>query len=1166
MHGYDHRAIEKKWQEKWATQGLYRTNDREPGKENYFCLVEYPYPSGNLHIGHWYAFAVPDIFARYKRMAGYNVLFPIGFDSFGLPAENAAIKHGLDPKKWTNENIAHMSEQLRSMGNMFDWERKVVASDPSYYHWTQALFLKLYEAGLAYRSTELANWCPKDLTVLANEQVKDGKCERCGTEVEKREQASWFLKITDYAERLLADLDNLDWPEEIKESQRNWIGKSEGAKLRFEVKKKNEIGKTKSIKEKVVILHGWSGTPESNWIPRLTKELEAKGHEVIAPLMAHASEEGTPEEDSVRQALAATEYDENTVIIGFSLGAVVALKVLERLNDPVKHTVFVAGFVDAEFGDKRRPFESTYSWDFDEALIRNHSTAFTILHDRNDEAVTHEQAERLSRLVDTEVTSVEANEPHFVAKEEPEVLNAALSALEQNREDRCRDETSPKNWHDFTSEGEVEVFTTRPDTLFGATYLVLAPEHELVAEWLKDGSIENTDETLRYIERSRQMKDIERTAEGREKTGVRLVGVTAINPANQEEIPVFIADYVLAHYGTGAIMAVPAHDERDWEFAQKFSLPIKQVIAHHFEIDCQGAPRDDVETLERRTVDLIIQHPDGNHFLLQREMDGDYAVEHLVGGGVEGELDEEAVRRELMEETGYKNFDVVGKVGETISIFGYRHTKQKNQQCMGDFWHVKLRDLEQGTSEVDEGIHELEWVTKEEMTSRILWSSHQYGWNQFLDRTPYTGNGVLIDSGEFDGMDSNDAKSAITEHVGGEMTATYRLRDWSLSRQRYWGCPIPIVYDPEGKPHAVPEEHLPWTLPEDVDFTPTGKAPLATSKELFERTERIFGKGWTPEVDTFDTFVDSSWYYLRYADAKNEEEFASRDKLDSWLPVDRYSGGAEHTTMHVLYSRFWHKALFDLGLVPASEPYKERMNRGQILGPDGKKMSKSKGNVVDPDEHVERVGADTVKMYLAFMGPYNVPGNYPFDLGGIAGMRRFLERVVRLSERIAPLSRFHLDNGTERLVHQSIKKIGEDVDAYKFNTAISQLMILLNHLEKLEHVPEEVFHSYLRLIAPFAPHLAEELWEGAGKNTFIHLEAWPTYDETKLAATEITIVVQINGKVRASFTADPDISKDKAISEALMHPTIVERLAGAVPQKTIFVPGKLVNLVVPANT
>ncbi len=794
---YDHSAIEKKAQEKWASLGLYETDLSDETKEPYYLLTEFPYPSGDLHLGHWYAFAVTDIYARILRLRGKNVLFPIGFDAFGLPAENAAIKHGLDPKEWTYKNMERMRTQLASMGGSFDWSKEVVTCDPSYYQWTQWLFAKLFEHGLAEHREASVKWCPTDQTVLANEQVVDGTCERCGTAVEEKRLTQWFLKITQYAERLLEGLDELPWREEIKEAQRAWIGKSEGAKLRFEVR-------------------------------------------------------------------------------------------------------------------------------------------------------------------------------------------------------GMRDEES----------AAIEVFTTRPDTLYGATYVVLAPEHDLVATLLPH--LSNTKDVETYIHKTAQKTERERS-ENKEKTGVPLAGVMAINPATQEEIPVYVADYVLGSYGTGAVMAVPAHDERDYEFAQKMGLPIKQVVSS------------------------------------------------AQSGGV------------------------------------------------------------------------------------------------------YIGNGVLMNSGEFTGRESEEAMWDIVSVAGGERMTQYRIRDWSVSRQRYWGCPIPIVYDPLGAPHAVPAEHLPWLLPTDVDFAPTGKAsPLASSKELQERVVKIFGEGWTPEYDTLDTFVDSSWYFTRYLDANNTHDFSDPALMKKWLPVKRYSGGSEHTTMHLLYARFFTKALHDLALVDIDEPFIERFNRGLILGPDGAKMSKSKGNVINPDEFVQQYGADAVRIYLAFIGPYNEPGSYPWNLDGVASMRKFLERVARLAERTTESG--EITPALERVLAQATIKTAEDSDRFKFNTAVAALMIALNELEAAPLVPRQAMQTYLTLLAPFAPHLAEHLWEALGGEGSIHQQAWP---QAVLAAeSEVEVIVQVNGKRRGALTLAVDAQESEAIRGAMALPAVLTALGGAEPKRVVYVPSKIINLVV----
>ena len=875
MSSYDHKKIESKWQKKWEDDGLYRVEDKVSKKENFYTLVEYPYPSGNLHTGHWYAFAVPDIFARYKRMQGFNVLFPIGFDSFGLPAENAAIKNGEDPKEWTYQNIDTMTAQIKSMGAMFDWSRKVVASDEDYYKWTQWLFLQMYKKGLAYQGEAIVNWDPVDQTVLANEQVlPDGTGERSGALVEKKKLKQWFLKITDYADRLLEDLEDLNWGDQIKQAQREWIGKNEGAEIDFVVKNSDE---------------------------------------------------------------------------------------------------------------------------------------------------------------------------------------------------------------------KIKVFTTRPDTLFGATYMVLAPEHKLV-ETLKN-SIENWNEVEEYVKETQKKSDLDRQKDEREKTGVKLKGIKAINPANNEEIPVYIADYVLSGYGTGAIMAVPAHDERDWEFSQKFGIKTINVI----------------ESISE-SKDIHIQVDDRDESQIAKE------VKDI------GE------RKEMVTPTSAVYKISISQEEKLIKIFDkYELIDNDVQSLIG-----KNLTLEMNPSSV-----------------------------RFFD--VFIGDGIHINSGFLNGLDNNDSIKKIThwleENNVGKKQSIFRLRDWLISRQRYWGTPIPIVYDPEGKAHPVSDEHLPWTLPTDVDFKPTGVAPLARSKELKERVEKVFGKGWTPEVDTMDTFMDSSWYFLRYTDPQNEKEFASKEKLKNWMPVERYSGGAEHTTMHVLYSRFFHKALFDMKLVEEKEPYKERLNRGLILGTDGQKMSKRWGNVIDPDEHVQKVGADVVRMYLGFIGPYNIPGNYPWDIGGVVGIRRFLERVVDACDNTK-------ESTSEEVLtelHRTIKKVGEDIESFKFNTAISQLMILLNTINE-GSISKEDMEIVVKLISPFAPHIAEELWEKMGHSTSIHLEEWPKFDESKLVSDTVSIVVQINGKTRGKIESSVGSNEEEILAIVRGNEGLLKWIVGDI-KKVIYVENKLINIV-----
>ncbi|MCA9364443.1 MAG: leucine--tRNA ligase [Candidatus Moranbacteria bacterium] len=816
MQKYNHKTIEKKWQKVWSDECLYETSNESSGKENFYFLSEFPYPSGNLHVGHWYAFAVPDIFVRFKRMQGFHVLFPIGFDAFGLPAENAAIKHGVNPREWTEKNIAYMTGQIESMGGSFDWSRKVITCQPEYYRWTQWLFLQLFQAGLVYRKEISVNWCPSCKTVLANEQVVSGECERCNSVVEKRNMKQWSVKITDYADRLIDDLESLEWPEEIKTAQRNWIGRSEGSEVDF-------------------------------------------------------------------------------VIFGFS--------------------------------------------------------------------------------------------------------------------------------------EKITVFTTRPDTLFGVTYVVLAPEHPLVS--VLTNRVKNSDVVRNYVAQAIVQKDIDRLSDGREKTGVLFEGVVAVNPANGEEVPIFVADYVLGSYGTGAVMAVPAHDERDYAFAKKYDLPVRQVV------------------------------------------DG------------------------------------------------------------GD-----------------------------------------------VSQSAWTGSGVLVNSGSFDGMTTDDAKKKIIDHVGGRISKKYRLRDWTVSRQRYWGVPIPLVYcescaiqvqdESTGVNNgeainpgwfAVSDDQLPVLLPEIDDFRPSddGKSPLSKSAEFVEAMCPRCGGRALRETDTLDTFVCSSWYFLRYCDPKNARQFASSEALSSWMPVDFYSGGSEHTTMHVLYSRFFHKALFDLGLVSESEPYVRRMNRGMILGTDGQKMSKSKGNVLDPDKIVAELGADTMRLYLAFIGPYNEVGSYPWSTEGIIGMRRFLERVWRLFEKVSNVTP---DDSTMVLLHRSIEKVAQDITALKFNTAVSQIMVFLNHLEKSGDVSRGVYEQFLLLLSPFAPHMSEELWHMLGNDDFIHVQLWPVHDESLLRSQNVEIVVQINGRVRDKILCSSDASEEDVRLLVFASSRVLQYVGDKDVRKFIYVPRRLVNIVV----
>ncbi len=800
---YNHKEIEKKWQKYWAKTNTFNTHD-DPEKPKFYALDMFPYPSGQgLHVGHPEGYTATDILSRVKRSQGYNVLHPMGWDAFGLPAEQYALDTGNDPAEFTQKNIETFRHQINSLGFSYDWNREVNTTDPEYYKWTQWIFTKLYEKGLAYEAEVAVNWVPELGTVISNEEVIDGKSERGGYDVVRKPMRQWMLKITAYADRLLDDLELVDWPESIKEMQRNWIGRSVGANIEFKV----------------------AGTDKS-----------------------------------------------------------------------------------------------------------------------------------------------------------------------------------------YT------VFTTRPDTLFGATYSVLAPELDLVREITTP---EQKAAVEAYIEETAKKSDLKRTDLAKEKTGV-FTGAYAINPVNGKEIPIWIADYVLASYGTGAIMAVPAHDERDFEFAQTFGLEILPVIE---------------------------------------------------GGDVQ--------------------------------------------------------------------------------------------------KAAYTEDGTHINSEFLDGMNKQEAIDKMNEWLEengvGKKEVSYRLRDWLFSRQRYWGEPIPIIHWEDGTVTAVPEEELPLRLPKTKNIKPsgTGESPLANIEEWVNVVDPVTGKKGRRETNTMPQWAGSSWYYLRYIDPHNKKELADYEKLKRWLPVDIYIGGAEHAVLHLLYARFWHKFLYDIGVVPTKEPFQKLYNQGMILGENNEKMSKSRGNVVNPDDVVETYGADTLRMYEMFMGPLDA--SIAWSENGLEGSRKFLDRVWRLivdennkmRDRITTLN----DGKLDKVYHQTVKKVTEDYENLHFNTAISQLMVFINEAYKVDALPYEYIEGFVQLLAPIAPHMGEELWSILGNDGGISYAPWPTYDEAALVEDEVEVVFQVNGKVRAKSNVPRDLGKDELEKVALANETVQEYIEGKTVRKVIAVPNKLVNIV-----
>ncbi|MCV0403376.1 MAG: leucine--tRNA ligase [Chloroflexi bacterium] len=818
---YDPASFEAKWQQRWEAEGLYTARDDDPRPKRY-VLTMYPYPSGDLHIGHWYAMTGPDIVARMHRMRGENVMFPMGFDGFGLPAENAAIDRGIHPAKWTYANIDTMRRQMRQMGASFDWTREVVTCDPSYYRWQQWLFLKLYEAGLAYKAMGAVDWCPKDKVVLAREQVEgtDRRCWRCGTPVEKRDLEQWYFRITNYSDELLS-FDGLDYPEPIKAMQTNWIGRSEGAEVDF-------------------------------------------------------------------------------------------------------------------------PTEA--------------------------------------------------------------------------------DDVEP-----------IRVFTTRPDTVFGATFMVLAPEHPTVATLTTD---DRRADVEAYVAQARRQTEIDRMSTDREKTGV-FIGAYAVNPMTEERIPIWIADYVLPGYGTGAIMAVPAHDERDYEFAERFELPIRYVVAP-----------------------------------------------------ASGEL----------------------PVGKAL----VEHTEGE----------------------------------------------------------------VLIDSGDFSGMAASEAIGAITrtleERGQGHFAVTYRQRDWVAGRQRYWGAPIPVIYCDTHGAQPVPMDQLPVVLPTDVDFAPTGVSPLQEHAEFLAATCPVCGEPARRETDTMDTFVDSSWYFLRYCSPDDATQPFDRATVDTWMPIDLYTGGAEHAVMHLMYFRFFTKALRDLGLLGFDEPTTVLRNQGQILGADHNRMSKSRGNVQAPDELVERYGADAVRAFLMFIGPWDQGG--PWNPTGIDGVYRWLNRVWTIAQgsdagdgQTGPEAE-ELVRALRRAAHSTIDGVTDDIEGFRFNTAISKLMELTNAVARAREAGlggttayAETVDMLLVLMAPIAPHITEELWERRGHAYSIHQQPWPVADPDLVASDTVELPVQVDGKLRDRLVINADTPADEVERLALASEHVQRYLGGRAPMRVIQIPGKLVNVVTPRD-
>ena len=1042
MKKYNPNKIEKKWQKKWENQKNYNCKYSGSNKKaKYYILDMFPYPSGDgLHMGHTESYTASDIIYRYKRLRGFDVLHPQGFDSFGLPAENYAVKTGIHPKETTRKNTANYIRQMKMLGLGHDLNHLIYTSDPSYYKWTQWLFGKFFENGLVERKTDKINWCPSCNTGIANEQVEQGKCERCKTEIQQKEVPGWFFKITDFAEDLIKDLDKVDWPEATKKNQKNWIGKSVGAKIKFDILEKD------FDKKEFVFLHAYGDSIQGSFWSELEKEIQKRGGKVV--FKSNLPDTNSPKLDKQKEyVLNNYNFNENTVVVTHSLGSVLAMKLIPELNTKIDRLVMVAPPINAvDFVDKvKRPVLEEYcDWNFNFDKIKSSVNEITVLADKNDHILPVKQTREVANELDCEYILSEGENTHFNGDKEKAVEDAVFR--------------------------KIEVFTTRPDTLFGATYLVLAPEHRLINN--EKSRIKNWDEVVEYIEKAKNKTEMERM-EAKEKTGVKLEGLVAINPVNGEEIPIFVADYVLSGYGTGAIMAVPAHDERDLEFAIHYNESLNDV-----ERTQKNAEKIKIRPVVLKQADMSYSFVMGAEKLTQDNFEkiGVKMIEKTKDGYFKVKIPFDKIEK-------YKNL-----IKEKMTSGFWNEFSTKNS-----FYFIfkhrdgKIEELELN-KDTNDIIDKYGMTFNDEKPKKE--AENVYGWlaeNQFYrEILIHSDRGILINSGEFDGMDSEEAKKKITEFVGGEMTVNYRLRDWSISRQRYWGCPIPIVYSPEGKAKFVGEENLPWLLPEDVDFVPDGTAPLAKSKELKERVEKLFGKGWTPEVDTMDTFVDSSWYFLRYPDPENEKEFCAPEKLKRWLPVDLYIGGAEHTYMHLLYARFFVKAMHKMKLLEFDEPFMKLRHQGMVLDKDGAKMSKSKGNVINPNDMVEKFGADATRMYMMFAGP--LEEDVVFKEEGVKGVYRFLEKVWRIfnEKELVECGAGECGDIAKTippLWHKTIKGVTEDIENLRFNTAISKLMIFINECSKHKTLPMSAMKGFLILLSPFAPHIAEELFALLSNNT-----------------------------------------------------------------------------------
>ena len=938
------KKIEKKWQKYWKDHHTFEAKI-DKNKEKYYYLVEFPYPSGaGLHVGHVRSYTALDAMARKKRLMGYNVLFPIGWDAFGAPAEQYAIKNHIHPSAAVKENIKTFKAQIEDLGISFDWSREFSTTDPEYYKWTQWQFLQFFKKGMAYKAKKNINWCPKCKTGLSNEDSSGGVCERCGTQVEQREKEQWMLRMSDYAEDLIDGLKDTDFQERTKTAQINWIGKSTGAEVDFKLKQVDE---------------------------------------------------------------------------------------------------------------------------------------------------------------------------------------------------------------------KLKIYTTRPDTLFGVTFMVIAPEHPYVD--LYSGLISNMNEVIDYREKANKKTEFERTQLAKDKTGVKLEGLTAINPVNGKEIPIYISDYVMMSYGTGAIMAVPAHDQRDYDFAKKFGIDIIPVIEK-----MTGQPHENEK--HKESIVAVVHNKKTDQFLTINWHNQGGRL--FIGGTIqEGETPLECAIREVQEETGYTDIKLIFT---TFPINHHYYAYNKNQYFEIDAtgFYFELESEEQVDVSLDEdekNCFTVEWVDKKTVEKEVVEELHHAVYEAIFNDSAFTVDGKMIHSEFLNGI--TEKKVAIEKMLDyleekgiGHKKTNYKLQDWIFTRQRFWGEPIPLIYCEACGWVPVPDEDLPVLLPNVAEYEPTddGESPLARIQEFVNTACPHCGKPAKRETDTMPNWAGSSWYWLRYMDPHNDQEFVSKDALKYWGKVDWYNGGMEHATRHLLYARFWNQFLYNEGLVPNKEPFKVRASHGMILGEGGVKMSKSLGNVINPDDIVSSYGADALRTYEMFIGDYEKEATWSEQ--GLIGCRRFLDKVIRIGEKVVEKEEYSKE--LEKDIHRTVKKVTEDMDVLKFNTAISALMILLNKMEKLDSITSKDYRTYLTLLNPIAPHLTEELNEIYKLGSPICESSWPNYDETMLEDSEKEIAVQVNGKVRATITVSTDDEEEAIKEKALESPNVIKHTEGKEIVKMIVIKGKIVNIVV----